>query len=70
MSSNVGSVSSVTIIGAGPCGCAFAADLASRGVSVLLYGHPDHRGALPMIEKNNGWLNADGEISEIGRAHV
>lgn len=63
MSSNVGSVSSVTIIGAGPCGCAFAADLASRGVSVLLYGHPDHRGALPMIEKNNGWLNADGEIS-------
>lgn len=63
MSANVGSVSSVTIIGAGPCGCAFAADLASRGVSVLLYGHPDHRGALPMIEKNNGWLNADGEIS-------
>ncbi|KAJ5172983.1 hypothetical protein N7492_005576 [Penicillium capsulatum] len=63
MSASLESVPSVTIIGAGPCGCAFAADLASRGVSVLLYGHPDHRGALPMIEKNDGWLNADGEIS-------
>lgn len=63
MSVGLDSVPSVTIIGAGPCGCAFAADLASRGVSVLLYGHPDHRGALPMVEKNNGWLNADGEIS-------
>ncbi|KAL4919452.1 NAD/NADP octopine/nopaline dehydrogenase [Aspergillus aurantiobrunneus] len=53
--------SSVTVIGAGPCGCAFAADLASRGKSVLLYGHPDHRGALPMIEKNDGWLSANGD---------
>lgn len=53
--------SAVTVIGAGPCGCAFAADLASRGKSVLLYGHPDHRGALPMIEKNGGWLNANGD---------
>ncbi|WP_155837115.1 NAD(P)-binding protein [Paraburkholderia mimosarum] len=33
----------VSIIGAGHCGCAFAADLASRGFEVLLYGHPDHR---------------------------
>ncbi|MEM5439382.1 NAD/NADP-dependent octopine/nopaline dehydrogenase family protein [Paraburkholderia diazotrophica] len=33
----------VSIIGAGNCGCAFAADLASRGFEVLLYGHPDHR---------------------------
>lgn len=54
---------SVTLIGAGPSGCAFAADLASRGKSVLLYGHPDHRGAIPMIEENGGWLNASGEIS-------
>lgn len=53
--------SAVTVIGAGPCGCAFAADLASRGVSVMLYGHPDHGGAIPMIEKNGGWLNADGD---------
>ncbi|GLA79159.1 hypothetical protein CBS63078_9188 [Aspergillus niger] len=56
-------LSSVTVIGAGPCGCAFAADLASRGKCVLLYGHPDHRGAIPMIESNGGWLNATGEIS-------
>ncbi|KAJ5387877.1 hypothetical protein N7509_010418 [Penicillium cosmopolitanum] len=59
-SANFDSVSSVTIIGAGPCGCAFAADLASRGKSVMLYGHPDHRGAIPMIEENRGWLEADG----------
>lgn len=65
---NFDSVESVTIIGAGPCGCAFAADLASRGKSVLLYGHPDHRGAIPMIEKNNGWLNSSGEVS--GRYQV
>ncbi|KAJ5090043.1 hypothetical protein N7532_008727 [Penicillium argentinense] len=54
------SVSTVTVIGAGPCGCAFAADLSSRGKSVMLYGHPDHRGAIPMIEENGGWLEADG----------
>ena len=60
---NIDSVPSVTIIGAGPCGCAFAADLSSRGKSVLLYGHPDHRGAIPMIEKNDNWLNSSGEIS-------
>ena len=56
-------VPSVTVIGAGPCGCAFAADLASRGKSVMLYGHPDHRGAVPMIERNDGWLKASGAIS-------
>ncbi|OQD75748.1 hypothetical protein PENDEC_c006G04234 [Penicillium decumbens] len=60
---NFDSVPSVTIIGAGPCGCAFAADLASRGKSVMLYGHPDHRGSIPMIEKNDGWLNSSGAIS-------
>ncbi|KAJ5169438.1 uncharacterized protein N7500_002221 [Penicillium coprophilum] len=60
---NFDSVPTVTIIGAGPCGCAFAADLASRGKSVMLYAHPDHRGGTDMIERNNGWLNAAGEIS-------
>lgn len=59
---NFDTAQSVTLIGAGPCGCAFAADLASRGKSVLLYGHPDHRGAIPMIEENGGWLNASGEV--------
>lgn len=62
-SQNFDSVSTVTIIGAGPCGCAFAADLASRGKDVMLYAHPDHRGGTTMIENNGGWLNADGEIS-------
>lgn len=58
----IGSLSpqSVTVIGAGNSGCAFAADLASRGVSVMLYGHPDHRGYLPMIEDSSGWLKAKG----------
>ncbi|KAJ5152653.1 uncharacterized protein N7482_009131 [Penicillium canariense] len=65
---DIDSVPSVTIIGAGPCGCAFAADLASRGKSVLLYGHPDHRGALPMIEEQDGWLSSSGEIT--GRFHI
>lgn len=58
---NFDAASNVTVIGAGPCGSAFAADLASRGKSVMLYGHPDHRGSLPMIEKNGGWLNAEGD---------
>jgi opine dehydrogenase len=57
------SVSSVTVIGAGPCGCAFAADLASRGKSVMLYGHPDHRGGTAMIENNDGWLNSSGAVT-------
>ncbi|GAD92877.1 hypothetical protein PVAR5_1473 [Paecilomyces variotii No. 5] len=60
---NFDSALPVTIIGAGPCGCAFAADLVSRGKSVMLYGHPEHRGAIPMIERNDGWLSASGEIS-------
>ena len=58
---NFDAASNVTVIGAGPCGSAFAADLASRGKSVMLYGHPDHRGSLQMIEKNGGWLNAEGD---------
>ncbi|KAJ5343456.1 uncharacterized protein N7506_003280 [Penicillium brevicompactum] len=60
---NFDPMSPITVIGAGPCGCAFAADLASRGRCVLLYGHPEHRGAISMIESNDGWLNASGEIN-------
>lgn len=60
---NFDPISWVTVIGAGPCGCAFAADLASRGKRVLLYGHPEHRGAIPMIESNDGWLTTNGEIN-------
>jgi opine dehydrogenase len=57
---------SVSIIGAGNCGCAFAADLASRGASVLLYAHPDHRRHAETIE-NNGCLEAGMKIE--GRFH-
>jgi opine dehydrogenase len=57
---------SVSIIGAGNCGCAFAADLASRGANVLLYAHPDHQRHAETI-KSNGVLEAGGKIE--GRFH-
>jgi opine dehydrogenase len=57
---------SVSIIGAGNCGCAFAADLVSRGVSVLLYAHPDHRQNADSI-RSNGYLEASVKIE--GRFH-
>ena len=60
---NFETVPSVAIIGAGPCGCAFAADLASKGRDVLLYAHPEHRGFVPLIESNDGWLGAKGEVN-------
>ncbi|RJE20167.1 hypothetical protein PHISCL_07503 [Aspergillus sclerotialis] len=56
-------VASITLVGAGPCGCSFAADLASQGKSVMLYAHPEHRGALPMIEENGGYLDASGQVN-------
>ncbi|MBB5446942.1 MULTISPECIES: NAD/NADP-dependent octopine/nopaline dehydrogenase family protein [unclassified Paraburkholderia] len=46
----------VSIIGAGNCGCAFAADLASRGFEVLLYGNPDHRRNIDAIRANGRLL--------------
>lgn len=57
---------SVSIIGAGNCGCALAADLASRGASVLLYAHPEHRRHAETIERN-GYLDAELKIE--GRFH-
>ncbi|KAK5682048.1 hypothetical protein LTS12_029226, partial [Elasticomyces elasticus] len=54
-------VPAVTIVGAGPSGCAFAADLASRNVSVMLYCQPDHPGSMAMIEQNNGYLDCVGD---------
>lgn len=65
---NFDTASSVTLLGAGHCGCAFAADLASRGKSVMLYGSPDHRGAIPMIDENGGHLKASGEVN--GRFNI
>ncbi|APA90662.2 NAD/NADP octopine/nopaline dehydrogenase family protein (plasmid) [Paraburkholderia sprentiae WSM5005] len=52
---------SVSIIGAGNTGCTFAADLASRGIDVLLYGHPKHRGNIDAIRKK-GCLASRMEI--------
>src|SRR3954464_974781 len=57
---------SVSIIGAGNCGCAFAADLASRGASVLLYAHPNHRRHADTIQ-SKGYLDSVIEVE--GRFH-
>lgn len=65
---NFDSVPSVSLLGAGHCGCAFAADLASRGKDVMVYGTPDHPGAIPMIEENGNHLKAWGQVN--GRFHI
>lgn len=52
---------SVSIIGAGHCGCAFAVDLLNRGVRTLLYSHPEHSGAIRAI-RDHGGLHASGMI--------
>lgn len=52
---------SVSIVGAGNCGCAFAADLESRGIRVLLYAHPDHSSNVDAIRKN-GFLDSRGTV--------
>ena len=67
---NFDTVASVTLIGAGPLGCSFAADLASRGVSVMIYCQPDHPGYLGMIEKNDGWLKASGNVNGTFKVHT
>jgi opine dehydrogenase len=45
---------SVSVIGAGNCGCAFAADFCRRGINVLLYGHPMHRRNIDAIRDKSG----------------
>ena len=51
----------VSIVGAGPAGFALAADLESRGTSVLVYSHPTHlRHANYVVDK--GFLRARGAI--------
>lgn len=57
---------SVSIIGAGNCGCAFAADLVNRGFGVLLYGHPNHRRNIDAIRRD-GYLSACMEVE--GKFH-
>ncbi|KAF2691685.1 6-phosphogluconate dehydrogenase C-terminal domain-like protein [Lentithecium fluviatile CBS 122367] len=49
----------VSIVGAGPAGFALAADLQSRGTSVLLYSHPTRRRHADHVE-SNGHLRASG----------
>ncbi|MEO3715636.1 NAD/NADP-dependent octopine/nopaline dehydrogenase family protein [Roseateles flavus] len=48
----------VSIIGAGHCGCAFAADLLHRGSRVLLYSHPEHARNLRAIHEAGGLQSA------------
>ncbi|KAI0408475.1 putative NAD/NADP octopine/nopaline dehydrogenase [Xylaria palmicola] len=54
-------ITSVSIIGAGNCGCAFAADLENRGVRALLYAHPDHSTNVDAI-RENGYLDSMGKV--------
>ncbi|KAJ2985646.1 hypothetical protein NUW58_g5421 [Xylaria curta] len=54
-------ITSVSVVGAGNCGCAFAADLESRGIKVLLYAHPDHSTNVDAIRKN-GYLESIGKV--------
>ncbi|KAI1153767.1 putative NAD/NADP octopine/nopaline dehydrogenase [Nemania diffusa] len=59
-------ITSVSIVGAGNCGCAFAVDLENRGVKVLLYAHPDHSATVDAI-RENGFLGSTGKVE--GRFH-
>jgi opine dehydrogenase len=54
-------ITSVSIIGIGNCGCAFAVDLENRGIKVLLYAHPDHSANADAICKN-GYLDSVGKV--------
>lgn len=53
---------SVSILGAGHCGCAMAADLLNRNIPVLLYAHPEHRRNVDAIQQR-GHLLSDVAIS-------
>ncbi|KAI1132853.1 putative NAD/NADP octopine/nopaline dehydrogenase [Nemania abortiva] len=59
-------ITSVSIVGAGNCGCAFAVDLENRGVKVLLYAHPEHSSTVDAI-RESGFLASTGKVE--GRFH-
>jgi opine dehydrogenase len=59
-------ITSVSIVGAGNCGCAFAVDLENQGVKVLLYAHPEHSATVDAI-RENGFLGSTGKVE--GRFH-
>ncbi|KAH8157004.1 hypothetical protein CIB48_g11243 [Xylaria polymorpha] len=54
-------ITSVSIVGIGNCGCAFAADLENHGIKVLLYAHPNHSTNANAI-RSNGYLDSIGEV--------
>ncbi|KAI1166207.1 putative NAD/NADP octopine/nopaline dehydrogenase [Nemania serpens] len=54
-------ITSVSIIGIGNCGSAFAVDLENRGIRVLLYAHPNHSTNANAI-RSNGYLDSMGEV--------
>ncbi|KAI8955488.1 putative NAD/NADP octopine/nopaline dehydrogenase [Xylaria longipes] len=54
-------ITSVSIVGAGNCGCAFAADLENRGIRALLYAHPDHSSNVDAI-RESGFLDSIGQV--------
>ncbi|KAI0433299.1 putative NAD/NADP octopine/nopaline dehydrogenase [Xylaria sp. FL1042] len=54
-------ITSVSIVGTGNCGCAFAADLENRGIKVLLYAHPNHSANANAI-RSIGYLDAIGGV--------
>ncbi|KAK0105302.1 hypothetical protein ONS95_004315 [Cadophora gregata] len=59
----------VCIVGAGPAGFALAADLESRGTSVLIYSHPTHpRHAKNVLAK--GHLRSTGAIKGITKLRI
>ncbi|KAI1369849.1 putative NAD/NADP octopine/nopaline dehydrogenase [Xylaria arbuscula] len=55
-------ITSLSIVGAGNCGCAFAADLENRGIRVLLYAHPNHSSNVDAIARN-GFLDSIGAVT-------
>ncbi|KAI1176236.1 putative NAD/NADP octopine/nopaline dehydrogenase [Nemania sp. FL0916] len=55
-------ITSVTIIGIGNSGCAFAVDLENRGIKTLLYAHPNHSANAAVI-RSHGYLDSMGEIA-------
>ncbi|KAI8627997.1 putative NAD/NADP octopine/nopaline dehydrogenase [Xylariaceae sp. FL1651] len=54
-------INTVSIVGIGNCGCAFAVDLENRGIKVLLYAHPNHSTNANII-RSNGYLESTGEV--------
>ncbi|KAI9048919.1 hypothetical protein LZ554_006770 [Drepanopeziza brunnea f. sp. 'monogermtubi'] len=59
----------VSILGAGPAGFALAVDLESKGASVLLYSHPDHRRHADAVISRGG-LEVSGAIEASTKLYI